>query len=292
MPSWPIIKTSIRELVTFERTPRVVEPDLVMDNPDKVAAYTRAGRVDGVMAPVYLFHCANICEVIRPGETVIDLACGPATQLALVAQLNPDTKFIGIDLSEEMLEKADAYIKHLGLSNVEFQVSDISKLKNIADNSIDAVMSTMALHHLPEYELLNNTFAEINRVLKSGGGVYLADFSRLKSKKSINYFAYQYQDRQPELFTLDYLYSLHAAFSLENFKDVSKQLNKTVKVFSMVPMPFMVAVKSQKRRELDLNLKEEILRLYHDLPEYHKVDIDDLITTFGFCGMKSGYLIK
>ena len=96
-----LIGTFLREATARERTQRVPEPDLVMDDPEKVAAFTRAGREDGVMAPVYLFHCAQICEVIRPGDRVVDLGCGPGTQLAMVARLNPDAHFLGIDLSAE-----------------------------------------------------------------------------------------------------------------------------------------------------------------------------------------------
>ena len=102
--------TLIRELSTRESIPRIPEPDLVMNDPGKVRAFVRAGREAGIVAPTYLFHCAHICEVICPGETVVDLACGPATQLAMVAQMNPDSQFIGIDLSEEMLKQAQEHI--------------------------------------------------------------------------------------------------------------------------------------------------------------------------------------
>lgn len=60
--------TLIRELSTSERSVRINEPDLVMDDTEKVNAYTRSGREDGVMTPVYLFHCAQICEVIHPAD--------------------------------------------------------------------------------------------------------------------------------------------------------------------------------------------------------------------------------
>ncbi len=58
MPSLFVIKTLCRELITRERSPRVNEADLVIDDPEKVAAYTEAGREAGVIAPVYLYHCA------------------------------------------------------------------------------------------------------------------------------------------------------------------------------------------------------------------------------------------
>src|SRR6516165_8234394 len=110
MPSLPVLRTLLREITTSGPVVRTPEPDLVMDDPAKVAAYIEAGRPKGVMAPVYLFHCAQACEVIRPGDTVVDLACGPANQLSIIAKLNPEVRFIGVDLSEPMLDRARAYV--------------------------------------------------------------------------------------------------------------------------------------------------------------------------------------
>ncbi len=143
MPNLKLMRTVVREVVTRERSTRTTEPDLVMDDPHAVAAYVEAGREHAVMAPVYLYHCANICEVIRPGDTVVDLACGPANQLAMVARLNPETRFIGVDLSEPMLERAQELIKRQGLTNVELRHGDITDLSMFADKSVDAVMSTV-----------------------------------------------------------------------------------------------------------------------------------------------------
>ena len=109
LPSPAVLRALLRELTTFRRAPRIPEPDLVMDDAAKVAAYTQAGREDGVMAPVYLFNTRHACDVIRPGDVVLDLACGPATQLAQIARYNPESTFIGIDLSEPMLERAAAF---------------------------------------------------------------------------------------------------------------------------------------------------------------------------------------
>ena len=114
MPSPKVVLTLLRERVTLQRSTRTPEPGLVMDDPQQVAAYVEAGREHAVMAPVYLFHGANICEVIRPGDTVLDLACGPANQLAMVARLNPDIQFTGIDLSLPMLQQAEELIAHEG----------------------------------------------------------------------------------------------------------------------------------------------------------------------------------
>ena len=292
MPSLPVLKTLARELVSRERSPRRTEPDLVMDDPEKVAAYTRAGREDGVMAPVYLFHCAQVCEVIRPGDTVVDLGCGPATQLAMVARLNPDVRFVGVDLSEEMLERARAYGAEQGLGNVAFQQADVTDLGFLGDASVDAVFSTVALHHLPDVDHLQRTFAEVARVLRPGGGLYLVDFGHLKSEKSIEYFAYQYSDRQPELFTLDYLYSLRAAFPLADFQRLTdRHLAGRARVYSTFLMPFMVVVKSPPRAgEVPQGVRAGLAALRAALPSYHRTDLQDLRTFFRLGGLASPLL--
>lgn len=286
MPSPALLKTVIREMFTGERSTRVPEPDLVMDNPASAEAYREAGREHGVMAPVYLFHCANICEVIRPGDTVLDLACGPANQLAMVARLNPQTKFIGIDLSEPMRGYAEELIKLQGLENVTILPGDITDLSQFADASIDAVMSTMALHHLPTVSHLATTYTEVARVLKPGGGVYLADFGHLKSERSINYFADQYVERQPHLFTIDYRNSLHAAFYVDDIKASANALAGRANVYLTFGLPFMTAVKSAPRRGADPALSAQLQTLKENLPAWHKADLGDLTRHFRLGGMR------
>lgn len=281
------MRTFVRELITRESSERVTEPDLVMDDPEKVAAYTRAGRADGVMASVYLFHCEQICDVIKPGDTVVDLGCGPATQLAIVAELNPSCSFIGVDLSAEMLGKARDHVEALGLKNVSFLVSDITSIAQLANASVDAVMSTVALHHLPTTAHLDRAFAEVARVLKPAGGLYLVDFGHLRSEKSIAYFAHQYDAVQHELFMLDYMYSLQAAFSLEVFKEMcEKHLAGRAKTFSTFMMPFMVAIKSPPRHGEDALLKARLAEQYERLPRLAQKDFKDLTMFFGLGGLK------
>ncbi len=287
MPSSTVVKVFIRELCSRRSAERKKEPDLVMDDLDKVIAYTRAGREDGVMQPVYLYHCAQICDVIKPGDTVVDLGCGPATQLCMVARLNPETHFIGVDLSDKMLEMALAHSKEQKLNNLEFRREDISQLTSFANQSIDAIISTVVLHHLPDLETLERTFSQIARVLKSGGGLYLVDFGHLKSEQSIHDFAYQYHDRQAELFTLDYLYSLQAAFWPEDFKEVyQQQLSTFGEFYKTFMIPYMMVIKSPKRRqEYNSDLIEHLHHIRHSMPTYHKKDINDLIRFFSLGGL-------
>jgi SAM-dependent methyltransferase len=288
MPSWSVIKVLMKELTTSTGLPRTNEPSLVMDDPQQVLEYTKAGLEGGVMAPVYLFHASQICRIIRSGDRVLDLACGPANQLAQIARINPDCEFVGIDLSPEMLDRARELVAAQELSNVGFVDGSITDLSQFDNDSFDAVISTMALHHLPDAESLNKTFNEAARVLKSEGGLYLADFGRLKRKDSIDYFAYQYKDRQPPLFTLDYLNSLYAAFSLEDFRTACNlNFGERAKVTSTFCVPYMVLVLSAPRRALPDALQKSLHRLYDQLPEYHKTDYADLRTFFRLGGLRT-----
>lgn len=290
MPSPRLLQSVIRELLTRERSPRFPEPDLVMDDPLNVAAYVAAGREEAVMAPVYLFHCGNICDVIRPGDTVVDLACGPANQLAMVARLNPATRFIGVDLSLPMLEQAEELITRQGLTNVSFRHGDITDLAMFEDTSIDAVVSTMALHHLPDADCLARTYTEVARILKPGGGIYMVDFGHLKAQRSINYFANQYADRQPALFTLDYLNSLHAAFYPDDFRNAAQPLLQQARLYSTIALPFMVALKSPVRRGDDSGLRAKLADMKKQLPAWHHADFADLIRHFRMGGMRCAAL--
>jgi len=290
VPNIKLVSSLFRELITLKGLPRIPEPGLVMDDPDQVGAYVEAGRERGVMAPVYLFHGANICEVIRPGDTVLDLACGPANQLALVARLNPDTKFIGMDLSEPMLQQAEELIARQGLRNVSFKRGDITDLSDFPQASIDAVVSTMALHHLPDQQALAQTYTEVARVLKPGGGVYMVDFGHLKRLSSIEYFANQYLDRQPTLFTEDYFNSLQAAFYVKDIRTAVQPLLQRAHLYKTFLVPYMVALKSPVRRGRDAALAAELADLKQGLPSWHKVDLADLMTFFRLNGMSCALL--
>jgi ubiquinone/menaquinone biosynthesis C-methylase UbiE len=291
MISLPVLRTLLREAVTRERIPRTPEPDLVMDDPDKVAAFTRAGREDGVMAPMYLLHCAQVCHLVRPGDTVVDLGCGPATQLGMIARLNPEARFVGVDFSDQMLGRARAHAAEQGLGNVAFEKSDMADLRAFADDSVDVVYSTVSLHHLPDVAALHRTMAESARILKPDGAIYLADFGRLKSEASVQYFGNQYADRQPELFTLDYIHSLRAAFTTDDYRRGTEQYLAGLARCHATPIaPFLVIVKSPPRAPIDPATRAWLAEFREAMPAWHRTDIADLTGWLRAGGVKTPYL--
>ena len=287
MPNPALIPTFLRELLVTRSLPRELEYALVMDDPAQVEAYVKAGRTDGIMAAGYLFHSARISQVISGCDSVLDLACGPATQLAQIAQLNPNIQFTGIDLSPRMLSEAEAHIKNLDLNNVNLRLGDITRLEGIANHSFDAVISTMSLHHLPTLQHLNDCFASIRRVLKPGGALYLADFGRLKSLKSVKFFVYMNAKHQPPLFTLEYEQSMRAAFLKEEFDAlVAKHFPPEVKLVSTFKVPFLVIIKTPDQT-LPESLHRQIAAMHRALKPRYRRDLNDLRTFFALGGLRN-----
>ncbi len=285
MPRLSFLPTILRETLSRHPRPREPEPDLVMESADQVASYAHAGRVDGVMSASYLFHTAAISATIQGCGEVVDLACGPATQLAQVAQLNPGIRFHGIDLSPTMLDSARAHVDALGLTNVRFSAGDITKIDFIPDRSVDGVISTMALHHLPSRDHLEACFAAIARVLKPQGAIYLADFGRLRSLKSVLFFAYMNAKAQPHLFSLDYERSLRAAFELADFKAAAaSKLPKEATVYSTFLVPMLTLIKTNSKA-LDQTMKDQLGTMRRALPRRYRADLDDMRLFFRLNGL-------
>lgn len=109
---------------------------------------------------------------IKKGETVLDLGSGAGFDCFLAAKKVGKTgKVIGIDMTEEMIERARANAKKQGYDNVEFKLGDIENLP-IEDNSIDVVISNCVVNLAPDK---SKVFKEVYRVLKKGGRMYISD---------------------------------------------------------------------------------------------------------------------
>ena len=63
---------------------------------------------------------------IKDGDTVVDLGCGAGNNV-FVARLKvgKSRKVIGVDMTQEMIDKANINNAKLGFSNVEFKLGEI-----------------------------------------------------------------------------------------------------------------------------------------------------------------------
>ncbi len=274
------------ERMSKQVLPRVPETDAVMVAPNQVNAFQEGGNDSGILKHIYFFHAAMSLPVIRPGDTVLDLACGPANQLTHIARLNPDTTFIGIDASPTMLDLARNTLASNRIENATVQFGDITNLTTIASESIDCVVCTMSLHHLPDTDALHKTLREIRRVLKPGGGIYLADFGRLKRAATQKHFAYDRIELQSQTFTKDFLNSMRAAFSVEEFKSALAEINPAIKIYQTALAPFMMIARGDARRETDDQLTKQSKLQYKMLTKGQQRDFDNMARWFRIGGLE------
>ena len=109
---------------------------------------------------------------IKIGDTVVDLGSGAGNDVFIARSIVGEIgKVIGIDMTEEMLEKANRNNQKLGYKNVEFKLGDIENMP-IEDQFVDVVVSNCVLNLVPNKE---KAFAEIYRILKPGAHFCVSD---------------------------------------------------------------------------------------------------------------------
>jgi SAM-dependent methyltransferase len=111
---------------------------------------------------------------IQSGETVVDIGCGAGMDLLLAARrVGPEGRAIGVDMTDTMIERAQSSAAAAGLKQVEVRNGDATAIP-VSSGSVDVVISNGVLNLVPEKEL---GFAEIVRILKPGGRLYLGDIA-------------------------------------------------------------------------------------------------------------------
>ena len=274
----------IRESVSRRELPRVPEPESIMHDPAQIAAFEEAGREDGILAFIYFFHALQMAPVVRPGDRVLDLACGPANQLVQAARLNPRAHFVGLDASANVLDRARATLARCAISNVDLVLGDMTRLSEFDGAAMDCVTCTMSLHHLPDQAALAAAMREVRRVLKPGGGLYLVDFGRLRRASTQRFFAQAQRASPSEQFTQDYLHSLRAAFSVEELSAATAVFGPGLMRHQTALAPFMVVFKSVARRELDAATELLAREMFGRLTAEQQSDFHDLARWFGAAG--------
>lgn len=238
-----MLSTVLRESFTSEQFARIPEGDLVMDSEEAVSAFVRASQPGGVLSGVYAFLAEQACKMIRPGDRVLDLGCGPASLLATIARRCPEAEFLGIDLSGGMVSRGKEALEALGVENLELRIEDMTQLASIDSGTVDVVLSSMAIHHLPGLGHLQLLFEAAERVATPEARFFLADFGRVRSLKSVEYLVRRAIPRDEPVLEHDYRASLRAAFSREEMQEaMSSSLRRRLGVYATVFSPVMVVL--------------------------------------------------
>ena len=120
---------------------------------------------------------------IKEGELVVDIGSGGGIDVFLSAYKVKDSgKVLGIDMTDEMLEKARNNAKQSGFTNVEFKKGDIERGIPIEDSAVDVVISNCVINLTLDKV---TAFKEIYRILKPGSEAIISDFKDTDEYKSI-----------------------------------------------------------------------------------------------------------
>ena len=86
---------------------------------------------------------------LRPGDSVVDIACGTGLNFSPIEQvIGPDGRIVGVDLTDAMLARAQHRIETNGWSNISLVQADAAEFD--FPTEVDAILSTYALTQVPE----------------------------------------------------------------------------------------------------------------------------------------------
>ena len=153
---------------------------------DSVLEKRQVKRAYALYSPVYdflfdwIFHPGRQAAVkvldIQPGDRVLEVGIGTGLNLPLYPAR---CQLVGIDLSEQMLERAQDKTEELGLSNVTLRVMDAAAT-DFADDEFDRAVATYVISAVPDPVAV---LKEMRRVVKPGGVMVI--LNHFKSEKLV-----------------------------------------------------------------------------------------------------------
>jgi SAM-dependent methyltransferase len=146
-------------------------------NSDFTAAFassSAAETYDEILVPRLFTPCAEILLsrlAPRPGETLLDVACGTGIVVRLAAPLlGPAGLVVGRDINEAMVVRARSHSLPPGSARMDLSVSPAAPL-DLDDESVDAITCQQGLQFFPEPDA---ALAEMRRCLRPTGRVGIA----------------------------------------------------------------------------------------------------------------------
>jgi len=109
----------------------------------------------------------------RKRPSILDLGCGTGTVSAQILERFPDAHVTCLDMASNMLAMAKEKLALYAMDDSQFVCADFSKWNSAL--KYDAIVSSLALHHLPDDDAKKTFFTKVFESLASGGVFVNAD---------------------------------------------------------------------------------------------------------------------
>ncbi len=179
-----------------------------MEDPAQALAYTQADFSATHGARIKIFR--SLFPSLALSGPVLDLGCGSGDVLLRFARAFPNSRFIGIDGSEPMLQLAQRAIDAEPALRERVQLRH-GIIPNCAlpQEPWQLVMSHSLLHQLHDPQVLWRTISDC---AGSGCAVFVADLRRPASELDARHMVVATSRDEPEILQRDFFNSLCAAF--------------------------------------------------------------------------------
>jgi 2-polyprenyl-3-methyl-5-hydroxy-6-metoxy-1,4-benzoquinol methylase len=110
-------------------------------------------------------------ERLQQGVRVLDVGCGTGHAMNILAQEFPSSRFYGYDIAEDAIESARAEAENMNLTNVSFEVLDVTNLPK--ESKYDVITAFDTIHDQKDPD---SVLRGINQALAPGGMFLMIDF--------------------------------------------------------------------------------------------------------------------
>ncbi|ASY63719.1 hypothetical protein SJ05684_c22780 [Sinorhizobium sojae CCBAU 05684] len=127
----------------------------------------------------YLFGRDTLIRDLQapPGASVLEVGCGTGRNLAVIADLYPEARLFGLDISAEMLATARTKLKRHGRPDTVLRVADATNFSpaSFGEKGFDRIVISYALSMIPAWEKALGAAID---ALNPGGSLHIADFGQ------------------------------------------------------------------------------------------------------------------
>jgi tRNA (cmo5U34)-methyltransferase len=153
-------------------------PDSIRRNFDQQVerfSNIETGQTTAIDSPLCMELVARSAALLNPeAKRVMDLGCGGGNYAVKITSFLPDVDCTLIDLSANMLEKAEERVA-ANISGKVWAIQGDYREIPLEENAYDVITAGTTLHHLREDQEWESVFIKVFKALKSGGTFWIND---------------------------------------------------------------------------------------------------------------------